>query len=121
MDSLRAAVGDDKLSYLGFSYGRCSAPPTPSSFPTKIRRWCSTARSTEQDYIQGSESQAKGFERAFTNSPIGASRRPTNARSRPDARKAVTDALAAADKNPIKGDEITADLQPESPSRRPAP
>jgi pimeloyl-ACP methyl ester carboxylesterase len=104
MDSLRAAVGDDKLSYLGFSYGTLLGATYAQLFPTKIRAMVlDGAVDPKQDYIQGSESQAKGFERAFTNFTNWCKQTPDKCPIAPDARKAVTDALAAADKNPIKG------------------
>jgi hypothetical protein len=51
MDVLRRAVGDKKLSYLGFSYARCSARSTPTSSPTASARWRSTVSSTRQAWV----------------------------------------------------------------------
>ena len=51
MDALRAAVGDAKLNYLGFSYGTFLGATYAALFPTTTGRWCSTARSTPSEYI----------------------------------------------------------------------
>jgi pimeloyl-ACP methyl ester carboxylesterase len=102
MDALRAAVGDDKLSYLGFSYGTLLGATYAQLFPTKIRAMVlDGAVDPKQTYVQGSETQAKGFERAFTNFTAWCKGAPDRCPIAPDARKAVTDALAAAEKNPV--------------------
>ena len=68
MDAIRAAVGDAKLTYLGYSYGTLLGATYAQLFPRTSGRWCSTARSTRsRTSSAGSERQAKGFERAFTN------------------------------------------------------
>ena len=104
MDALRTAVGDDKLSYLGFSYGTLLGATYAQLYPTKIRAMVlDGAVDPKQNYIQSSESQAKGFERAFTNFSTWCKQTPDKCPIAPDARKAVTDALAAAGKNPVKG------------------
>ena len=46
MDRVRAAMGDQKLNYFGFSYGTYLGRPTQASSLTATARWCSTARST---------------------------------------------------------------------------
>ena len=104
IDALRGAVGDTKLSYLGFSYGTLLGATYAQLYPTKIRAMVlDGAVDPKQNYIQGSESQAKGFERAFTDFSTWCKQTPDKCAIAPDARKAVTDALAAAAKNPVKG------------------
>ncbi len=104
MDALRAAVGDDKLNYLGFSYGTLLGATYAQLFPTKIRAMVlDGAVDPQQSLIEGSESQAKGFERAFTNFTEWCRATPDRCPIAPDARKVVTDALAAADTNPVRG------------------
>ena len=104
MDALRAAVGDEKLTYLGFSYGTLLGATYAQLFPTKIRAMVlDGAVDPKQSYVEGSEAQAKGFERAFTNFSAWCKATPAKCPIAADARKAVTDALAAAEKNPVPG------------------
>ncbi|GLW28670.1 proteinase [Actinoplanes regularis] len=103
MDALRIAVGDSKLSYLGFSYGTLLGATYAQLFPQNIRALVlDGAVDPTESYVQGSESQAKGFERAFGNfstwCKANAGKCPVSA----DPRKAVTDALAKAESSPVK-------------------
>jgi pimeloyl-ACP methyl ester carboxylesterase len=104
MDSLRAAVGDPKLSYLGFSYGTLLGATYAQLFPTKIRAMVlDGAVDPKQSYVTSSEVQAKGFERAFSNFAAWCKKTPADCPIAPDAHKAVTDAIAKAAKNPVPG------------------
>ena len=68
MDAIRAAVGDEKLTYLGYSYGTLLGATYAQLFPRNVRAMVlDGAVDPKQDWSAGSESQAKGFERAFTN------------------------------------------------------
>jgi pimeloyl-ACP methyl ester carboxylesterase len=103
MDALRAAVGDDKMSYLGFSYGTLLGATYAQLFPTKIRALVlDGAVDPKQSVVEGSESQAMGFERAFGNFANWCKATANKCPIAPDARKAVTDALASAATNPVK-------------------
>jgi pimeloyl-ACP methyl ester carboxylesterase len=103
MDALRIAVGDEKLSYLGYSYGTLLGATYAQLYPTNIRAMVlDGAVDPKQTFIEGSESQAKGFERAFTNFSNWCKATPDRCPIAPDARKAVTDALAAAAKDPVE-------------------
>ena len=102
MDAIRTAVGDEKMTYLGFSYGTLLGATYAQEFPTNIRALVlDGAVDPTQSYVQGSESQAKGFERAFTNFSNWCKATPAKCPIAPDARKAVTDAMTAAEKNPV--------------------
>ncbi|HEX4360030.1 MAG TPA: alpha/beta fold hydrolase [Pseudonocardia sp.] len=46
MDVLRSALGDAKLTYLGYSYGTRLGYTYAEAFPGNVRPWCWTARST---------------------------------------------------------------------------
>jgi pimeloyl-ACP methyl ester carboxylesterase len=106
MDAIRAAVGDPKLTYLGFSYGTLLGATYAQLYPSKVRALVlDGAVDPEQGLVAGSESQAKGFERAFTNFTKWCGRTPAQCPIAPDARGAVTDALAKADVSPVKGDD----------------
>nr|WP_221378791.1 alpha/beta hydrolase [Actinoplanes polyasparticus] len=104
MDSLRQAVGDEKLSYLGYSYGTLLGATYAQLFPKNIRAMVlDGAVDPKQNFVEGSETQAKGFERAFTNFTNWCKATPDKCPIAPDARKAVTDALATATTKPIAG------------------
>lgn len=104
MDAIRAAVGDEKMTYLGYSYGTLLGATYAQLFPRNIRALVlDGAVDPEQDVVAGSESQAKGFELAFTNFTQWCARTPARCPIAPDARGAVTDALAKADVSPVRG------------------
>jgi len=104
IDAIRQTVGDNKLTYLGFSYGTLLGATYAQQFPTNIRAMVlDGAVDPKQTFVQGSETQAKGFERAFTNFSAWCKATPAKCPIAADARKAVTDALAAAEKNPVPG------------------
>ncbi|MGA5305193.1 alpha/beta hydrolase [Nucisporomicrobium flavum] len=106
MDAIRSAVGDAKTTYLGFSYGTLLGATYAQLFPTKVRALVlDGAINPKQDFVAGSESQAKGFERAFTNFASWCRATPDKCPIAPDARKAVTDALAKAKVSPVPGDD----------------
>ena len=106
MDAIRAAVGDPKLTYLGFSYGTLLGATYAQLFPKNIRALVlDGAVDPKQDYVTGSEVQAKGFERAFTNFTTWCKATPDDCPIAPDARGAVTDAMAKAKVSPVKGDD----------------
>ncbi|TWG25189.1 alpha/beta hydrolase [Actinoplanes teichomyceticus] len=103
MDALRAAVGDSKLTYLGFSYGTLLGATYAQLFPRNVRALVlDGAVDPTESYVQGSESQAKGFERAFSNftrwCKANAAKCPISA----DPRGAVTGAMAKAESSPVR-------------------
>lgn len=66
MDAVREAVGDTKLTYLGYSYGTLLGAVYAELFPAQVRALVlDGAQDPTLDSIQSSESQAKGFERTF--------------------------------------------------------
>jgi pimeloyl-ACP methyl ester carboxylesterase len=106
MDAVRAAVGDPKLTYLGYSYGTLLGATYAQLFPKNIRALVlDGAVDPEQGFEEGSETQAKGFERAFTNFTNWCGRTAAQCPIGPDARGAVTDAMAKARVDPVPGDD----------------
>jgi pimeloyl-ACP methyl ester carboxylesterase len=106
MDAIRSAVGDAKTTYLGFSYGTLLGATYAQLFPKNIRALVlDGAVDPEQGFVTGSEVQAKGFERAFTNFAAWCKATPAKCPLAPDARGAVTDALAKAQNSPVAGDD----------------
>jgi pimeloyl-ACP methyl ester carboxylesterase len=106
MDAIRAAVGDPKMTYLGFSYGTLLGATYAQLFPKNIRALVlDGAVDPTQDFVSSSEEQAKGFERAFTNFTNWCKTAGAKCPISADPRGAVTDALAKAKVSPVKGDD----------------
>jgi pimeloyl-ACP methyl ester carboxylesterase len=104
MDAIRSAVGDPKLTYLGFSYGTLLGATYAQLYPKNIRALVlDGAVDPKQDFVTGSEVQAKGFERAFGNFANWCKANPVDCPIAPDARGAVTGALAKAKTSPVRG------------------
>jgi pimeloyl-ACP methyl ester carboxylesterase len=104
MDAVRAAVGDPKLTYLGYSYGTLLGATYAQLFPRNIRALVlDGAVDPRQDTIAASESQAKGFELAFGNFARWCADNGGRCPIGPDARAAVTTALDKARSSPVRG------------------
>jgi pimeloyl-ACP methyl ester carboxylesterase len=104
LDALRTAVGDEKLTYLGYSYGTLLGATYAQLFPKNVRALVlDGAVDPTEGYVAGSEQQAKGFERAFGNFTDWCAKTPAECPIAPDARGAVTDALAKAKVSPVRG------------------
>ena len=66
LDALRVALGDEKLTYLGYSYGTLIGAPYAEAFPDKVRAMIlDGAVDPDADPIQADISQAAGFQKAF--------------------------------------------------------
>ena len=91
MDAIRAALGDEKLNYLGYSYGTLLGAVYAQLFPTKIRAMVlDGAVDPQQSPVESSEGQAMGFERALNNfSAWCKAERHAAARSPPTPRGAI--------------------------------
>jgi pimeloyl-ACP methyl ester carboxylesterase len=104
MDALRQAVGDEQLTYLGFSYGTLLGAVYAQLYPQHIRAMVlDGAVDAEQDTVESSESQAQGFERALDNFSTWCSQTPDECPLQPDARRAITEAIDDARRSPVPG------------------
>jgi pimeloyl-ACP methyl ester carboxylesterase len=104
IDSVRQAVGDDKLTYLGYSYGTLLGAVYAQLFPTHIRAMVlDGAIDPKQNLIQRSEGQAAGFEHAFDDFSAWCKLNPTQCPISADPRAAVVAALDKARTSPVKG------------------
>lgn len=66
LDQLRAALGDDKLTYLGYSYGTRIGSAYAEAFPDKVRAMIlDGAVDPTADPIQSTIDQAAAFQQAF--------------------------------------------------------
>ncbi|WP_280405719.1 alpha/beta hydrolase [Nocardia brasiliensis] len=66
LDVMRAALGDPKLSYLGYSYGTKIGSAYAEKFPDRVRALVlDGAIDSSQDPVQESLRQAAGFQKVF--------------------------------------------------------
>src|SRR5215218_11295064 len=66
MDRLRQALGDEQLTYLGYSYGTTLGSTYAEMFPDKVRAMVlDGAVDPDADPVADAEGQAAGFEGAF--------------------------------------------------------
>lgn len=66
LDAIRAAVGDEKLTYLGYSYGTAIGTAYAEAYPGKVRAMIlDGAVDPDQDSIQSNIDQNAGFQKAF--------------------------------------------------------
>jgi pimeloyl-ACP methyl ester carboxylesterase len=103
MDAIRSALGDQKLNYLGFSYGTLLGAVYAELFPTTIRAMVlDGAVDPTESPVESTEGQAMGFERAFANFDAWCKANASQCPIAPDARGAVNAAIASARTNPVK-------------------
>jgi pimeloyl-ACP methyl ester carboxylesterase len=101
MDLIRQAVGDDKLNYLGFSYGTRLGAAYAHQFPTTIRTAVlDGAVDPVADELTVDERQAKAFEDAFDQFAADCRQRPACA-ALGNPRASVQALIGAADRTPI--------------------
>jgi pimeloyl-ACP methyl ester carboxylesterase len=68
LDAIRAALGDDKLTYLGYSYGTRIGAAYAEAFPHNVRAMIlDGAVDPNADPIEADLRQAKGFQDAFND------------------------------------------------------
>ncbi|GIJ50861.1 proteinase [Virgisporangium aliadipatigenens] len=104
MDAIRIAVGDEKLSYLGYSYGTLLGATYAQLFPKNIRALVlDGAVDPTQSSVASSEGQAKGFERAFDNFTTWCKSNGTRCPISSDPRGLVTQAINNARGNAVAG------------------
>jgi pimeloyl-ACP methyl ester carboxylesterase len=104
MDAIRQAVGDEKLTYLGYSYGTLLGSVYAQLFPDKIRALVlDGAVDPELDPIASTEGQAKGFELAFGNFVRWCDATPQSCPIAPNSREAVLTATEKARVSPVTG------------------
>ncbi|GAA0722814.1 alpha/beta hydrolase [Dactylosporangium roseum] len=104
MDALRAAVGEEKLTYLGYSYGTLLGAVYAQLFPKNVRALVLDGAVDPTLSTQDSaEKQAAGFELAFTNFTNWCRDNAPSCPIGPDARAVVTKAITDARTAPVKG------------------
>lgn len=116
LDRIREALGDEKLNFLGYSYGTSIGATYAAMFPTHIRAMVldgsvsPSATSVDQALVQ-----ATGFERTFEHF-VEACNADTSCALAPDAAGAVASTRAALEDDPVKvkgSDGTTRELGPD--------
>lgn len=101
VDSLRVAVGDDKLTFLGLSYGTRIAASYAAQFPDKVRALVLDGSVTpSRDLAESSGGQVKGISRAL-NRVIDACNADASCPIAPDAGARLDAAAASLDASPM--------------------
>jgi pimeloyl-ACP methyl ester carboxylesterase len=104
LDLVRQAVGDAKLTYLGYSYGTRLGSVYAQLFPKRVRALVlDGAVDPKAGEVASSQSQAAGFERAFDQFAADCKARNAACLIGPDPRATVERILAAARRSPIPG------------------
>jgi pimeloyl-ACP methyl ester carboxylesterase len=102
MDLVRQAVGDKELSYLGYSYGTRLGSVYAQLFPDRVRALVlDGAVDPVQGEVAAAETQARGFENAYSQFTASCRSRP-GCKVGPDARAFLTALLATARRAPIR-------------------
>ena len=102
MDQIRADLGEAKMTYLGYSYGTLLGATYAQLFPDKVRAFVlDGAVDPTMDAVEGSESQAKGFERAFGNFAAWCADNAARCPISGDARAVVTKLMEQAETRPL--------------------
>lgn len=100
LDRLRAALGDDRLTYLGFSYGTRIGAVYAGLFPDRVRALVlDGAVSPDSSPTVLRDGQLEGFRRAFARFSAGCAAHPTCPLV--NVRDAITRLIARAAAHPI--------------------
>jgi pimeloyl-ACP methyl ester carboxylesterase len=106
MDMIRAALGDDELSYLGVSYGTYLGGVYATLFPERVRAMALDSAfepSGDSEFDQWS-TQLVGFEQAFANWAAWCEESSDCAFNAMDVGARWDALIAALDANPVKSD-----------------
>ena len=102
MEALRGALGDPKLTYLGYSYGTLIGAEYASAYPDKVRAIVlDGAVDPTIDTIDQDKTQAGGFELAFSHFAQNCTRSASKCKLGSDPRQFVQTLLAKAAATPI--------------------
>jgi len=108
MDLLRALLGDEKLNYLGYSYGTFLGATYAELYPEKVGRLVlDGAIDPSTSNFEVTKTQAMGFEsalRAYLEDCLGGRECPFDG-SVDDAMAVISELLASVDASPIRNDD----------------
>ena len=103
MDRIRAALGEEKITYFGFSYGSELGATWATMFPDTVRAAVlDGAADPDSDYMQGGLDQAAGFEMELTTFLAQCSKKTTCPfHNGGDAEGAFDELMASLDTDPL--------------------
>src|SRR5215218_228106 len=106
MDRLRQALGDEQLTYLGYSYGTTLGSTYAEMFPDKVRAMVlDGAVDPDADPVADAEGQAAGFEHAFNAFAKSCKALRAGCPMGDDPRGFLENLLDRAEKKPIPTDK----------------
>src|SRR4051794_19929921 len=106
MDRLRQALGDDQLTYLGYSYGTTLGSTYAELFPDKVRAMVlDAAVDPDADQQSDAEAGAKGLEAGFNSFANNCTHLLAGCPLGAEPRQFVERLLGEADKAPIPSSE----------------
>lgn len=77
MDVIRGVLGDDKLNYVGYSYGTRLGWAYAEKFPDKVRAMVlDGAVGPDQDQVQEALGQSEGFQKVFEAFAVSCAQKP---------------------------------------------
>ena len=108
MEEIREALGEDKLSYLGFSYGTFLGAEYANLFPDRVRAFVlDGAVDPTQSFVSSLETQGKGFADALNRFLDNCEGRPTcQFNGGQDVRETFDQVMADIDAQPLPADAI---------------
>ncbi len=102
LDRLREALGDEQLTYLGYSYGTTLGSTYAELFPDRVRALVlDGAVDPSEDDLASAEGQAAGFEQAFDAFAADCIAQGGGCPAAPDPRGLVYQLLDQAEVSPI--------------------
>ncbi|HEX5495117.1 MAG TPA: alpha/beta hydrolase [Mycobacteriales bacterium] len=102
MDLIRRALGDQKMTYLGFSYGTLLGAVYAQLFPRQVRALVlDGAVDPSQDVVSATEGQARGFQNAFNQFAAACRAQAGACPLGSDPRAFVTTLMAKASRSPV--------------------
>jgi pimeloyl-ACP methyl ester carboxylesterase len=104
IDAIRTGLGEEKLNFLGYSYGTLLGAVYAELFPKNIRTMVlDGAVDPKQNPVESTEGQAVGFQRAFANFTAWCKQNPGRCPIAADPQGAIVAALERGRTNPVKG------------------
>ncbi len=102
MDAIRLALGEDKLNYVGYSYGTVIGSVYADMYPSRIRAWVlDGAVDLSLGFEETIGTQSVGFERALAAYEADCDQKKCAAAPNGNTAKVIDDLLAKVDQQPL--------------------
>jgi pimeloyl-ACP methyl ester carboxylesterase len=108
MEALRAKLGDQKLTYLGYSYGTLLGAQYAAAYPDKVRALVlDGAVDPTIDTVDDDKTQAAGFQLAFSHYAASCTKLGTRCKLGADPLGFVQQLMAKTDAKPIRSGDAS--------------